>query len=99
MYRYLAFPLVEPIQDEEELRGAPSNTILSDEACRRRIERGESLIRRALPALFKGNVVVQNIKMGTLRIESGRNMSRMLTELGFYVINCNRKGRRKRIKS
>lgn len=87
MYKYLAFPLVEPIQDEEELRDAPPDTLLSETACKERVERGDALIRQALPVLFPGNIVSHNFAASMLHIESERDMSDTLAKLKLLFID------------
>lgn len=88
MPTYMAFTLINPVQDEDELRNAPPGTVLSEAACERRLERARQIIVSALPRLITENQVRHDRPGATLFIETARELEGLLTELGLCFVRC-----------
>lgn len=88
MPTYMAFTLVNPVQDEDELRDAPPGTVLSGAACERRLERARQIIIGAMPRLVIGNRVRHDRPAATLFIETEQELEGLLTELGLHFVRC-----------
>lgn len=88
MPTYMAFTLINPVQDEDELRNAPPGTVLSEAARERRVERARDIILNAMPRLLSGNKVRHDRPAATLFIKTEQELENLLTELGLHFVRC-----------
>lgn len=88
MPTYMVFTLVDPVQDEDELRNTPPGTVLSEAARERRLECARQIIVGAMPRLVIGNGVRHDRLAATLFIETEQELEGLLTELGLHFVRC-----------